>query len=126
VLPVLDLLRASGFRLGLISDCSSELVEDWAATEFAARIDAPVFSWQEGYRKPDPRLYATASARLGVPPDACWYVGDGGSREFQGALAAGMHPIPAAAAHRTDPDTLVPDRTVDDLTELPALMIDRG
>jgi putative hydrolase of the HAD superfamily len=133
VLPVLDLLRESGFRLGLVSDCSSELVEGWATTEYASRIDAPVFSWQEGCRKPDPRLYATVSDRLGVPPAACWYVGDGGSREIQGALAAGMRPIlvtnlayPSAAAHRTDPDTLIPDLTVDDVAELPALMIDRG
>jgi hypothetical protein len=33
---------------------------------------------------------------------------------------------PAAAAHRTDPDTLVPELSVDDNAELPALMIDRA
>ena len=52
-----------------------------------------------------------------------------GSREFQGALAAGMRPIlvtnddyPAAAAHRTDPDPVVPDLSVKDLLELPTLL----
>jgi putative hydrolase of the HAD superfamily len=129
VLAVLDRLRAAGLRLGLISDCSSELVEAWSTTEYAGRIDAPVFSWQEGHRKPDLRLYAAVGERLGVAPGDCWYVGDGGSREFQGALAAGMRPIlvtnedyPAAGAHRTDPDPVVPDLSVKDLLELPTLL----
>jgi putative hydrolase of the HAD superfamily len=128
-LEVLDRLRAAGLRLGLLSDCSSELAEAWAGTAYAERIDAPVFSWQERRRKPDPRLYATVAARLGVPAEECWYVGDGGSRELQGARAAGMHPVlvtnaawPAAAAHRTDPDPFVPEFTIDDLTSLPALL----
>jgi len=128
-LAVLDRLRAAGLRLGLISDCSSELVEAWPTTDFAARIDAPVFSWQEGHRKPDPRLYAAVGTRLGVAPADCWYVGDGGGREFQGALAAGMRPIlvtneayPAAAAHRADPDPTIPDLSVKDLIELPVLL----
>jgi putative hydrolase of the HAD superfamily len=129
VLAVLDRLRGAGLRLGLISDCSSELVEAWPTTEFAARIDAPVFSWRERCHKPDARLYSTVGERLGVAPAACWYVGDGGSREFQGALAAGMRPVlvtndayPAAAAHRTDPDPVVPDLSVKDLMGLPALL----
>jgi putative hydrolase of the HAD superfamily len=128
-LTVLDRLRAAGLRLGLISDCSSELVEAWPSTDYAARIDAPVFSWQEGRRKPDLGLYATVAERLGVAPADCWYVGDGGSREFQGALAAGMRPVlvtneayPDAAAHRTDPDPVVPDLSVRDLMELPTLL----
>jgi putative hydrolase of the HAD superfamily len=128
VLAALDALRARGLRLGLISDCSSELCEAWPGTPYASRIDAAVFSWREGRRKPDPRLYATAAERLGVPASACWYVGDGGSRELQGAAAAGMRPVlvtnaawPAAAGYRSDPDPFRPDLIVDDVIELPAL-----
>jgi hypothetical protein len=32
----------------------------------------------------------------------------------------------AAAAHRADPGTLVPELSVDDIAELPVLMIDRA
>ncbi|MDT5014052.1 MAG: hypothetical protein QOD39_212, partial [Mycobacterium sp.] len=92
-------------------------------------IDAAVFSWQEGYRKPDGRLYATAAARLGVPAAQCWFVGDGGSREHQGAQAAGMRPVlvtnaayPGAMAFRDDPDTFVPELVVDDVAEVPSLV----
>lgn len=129
VFEVLDGLRDAGYRLGLISDCSSELCERWPQTDFAPRIDAVVFSWREGYRKPDLRLYATASNRLGVPAAECWYVGDGGSREHQGAAAAGMRPVlitnagfPAAARYRDDPDDVRPDHVIDDITDVPALL----
>jgi putative hydrolase of the HAD superfamily len=128
VLDLLDRLRGDGFRLGLISDCSSELYESWAETPYAPRIDAAVFSWHKGCRKPDPRLYAAVSARLGVSPADCWYVGDGGSREHHGARRAGMRPVlvtnaayPGAAALRTDPDSYRPELVVADLDELPAL-----
>jgi putative hydrolase of the HAD superfamily len=124
-LATLDELRARGSRIGLISDCSSELCEAWPRTPYAPRVDAPVFSWRERRRKPDPRLYATAASRLGVTPGDCWYVGDGGSREHRGARAAGMRPVlvtnagyPGAQAHRFDPDDYVPDLVVDDLAEL--------
>lgn len=125
VLDVLAALRTRGFRLGLLSDCSSELAESWPTTPYAPFLDAAVFSWQEGYRKPDRRLYATAAARLGVPPESCWYVGDGGSREHGGAAAAGMRPIlvtnanyPAAASYRDDPDPHVPDLVVDEVAAI--------
>jgi putative hydrolase of the HAD superfamily len=125
VFEVLAALRARGFRLGLLSDCSSELCEGWSRTPYAPHFDAVVFSWQEGYRKPDSRLYATAAYRLGVPVESCWYVGDGGSREHSGALAAGMLPVlvtnagfPGAAAYRDDPDSVLPDYAIDDFTEL--------
>jgi putative hydrolase of the HAD superfamily len=133
VLDVLDDLRAAGFRLAVLSDCSSELVEGWPDTAFASRIDAAVFSWQEGCRKPDGRLYATAAARLGVPAAQCWFVGDGGSREHQGAQAAGMRPVlvtnagyPGATAFRDDPDTFVPELVVDDVAEVPSLVETSG
>jgi len=129
VLGLLDRLRADGFRIGLISDCSSELCESWPSTPYAPRVDAAVFSWHEGYRKPDPRLYAAVSARLGVSPAECWYVGDGGSREHDGARRAGMRPVlvsnagyPGADAYRSDPDPYRPDLVIADLDELPALI----
>jgi putative hydrolase of the HAD superfamily len=129
VLDVLARLRARGFRLGLVSDCSSELCEAWPETPYAAHIDVPVFSWHEGCGKPDSRLYAAVSGRLGVPAAECWYVGDGGGREHHGARQAGMRPVlvsnaayPGAAARRTDPDPYRPDLVIADLDGLPALI----
>lgn len=124
-LEVLDELRRRGFRLGLISDCSSEICERWDSTPYASRLDAAVLSYREGCRKPDPRLYAKAAALLEVQPEECWYVGDGGSRELAGAARAGMRPVlvtnhavPEAAQHRDDPDGYRPELTIADLDEL--------
>lgn len=128
-LAVLERLRAAGFRLGLLSDCGAELCAGWAGTPYAPYLDATVFSWQEGRRKPDPRLYATVAARLGVEAAECWYVGDGGSREHQGARCAGMRPVlvtnagyPGSHGFRDDPDPFVPELVIDDLADLPGLV----
>lgn len=124
-LAVLAELRARGFRLALLSDCSSELCELWDASPYAEHFDATVFSWAEGFRKPDPRGFAKAAQLLDVPAQQCWFVGDGGSRELGGALAAGMRPVwvtnAACAEHaqyRDEPDAFVPADVVDDLTDV--------
>jgi putative hydrolase of the HAD superfamily len=92
-LPVIAALRARGLRIGLVSDCTSELPTAWPHLAVSALIDAPVFSCAEGTRKPDPRLFLTVAARLGVSPAECLYVGDGGGRELTGASAVGMRAV---------------------------------
>ena len=86
-------LRADGFKIGLVSDCTHDLADQWDDLELAEFFDATVFSCHEGARKPDPRLFRTAATRLGVPPEHCLYVGDGGGDELAGSGAVGMHPV---------------------------------
>lgn len=124
-LPVLNTLRERGYRLGLISDCTSELAEEWDSTPFASLFNAVVLSWNTGLSKPDPRLYAAVTDQLAVPVYECWYVGDGGGRELQGARQAGMTPVlvtnaavPAAAQHRIHADDYLPPHQIDDLPQL--------
>jgi len=128
-LEVLVELRRRGFALGVLSDCSSEVVEGWADSPYRGLLDAAVLSWQEGQRKPDPQLFATAATRLQVPTETCWYVGDGGGRALSGARAAGMTPIlvtnalvPQAAGHRADPDDYTPQHQIPDLPDLLGLV----
>ena len=92
-LPVIRRLRARGLRIGLVSDCTSELPAAWPRLSLAAVVDAPVFSCVEGTRKPDPRLFRAVTERLAVDPAACLYVGDGGGRELTGSTAAGMRAV---------------------------------
>jgi putative hydrolase of the HAD superfamily len=89
-LETLSRVRERGLRIGLITNCSSEIPLVWPSTSLASLVDRAVFSCQESLRKPDPRLYAIACGRLGVSPEQCLYVGDGGSRELSGARACGM------------------------------------
>jgi putative hydrolase of the HAD superfamily len=92
-LPVIGQLRARGLRIGLVSDCTSELPAAWPRLPLAALVDAPVFSCAEGARKPEPRLFRAVAERLPADPAACLYVGDGGGRELTGSAAVGMHAV---------------------------------
>jgi putative hydrolase of the HAD superfamily len=86
-------LRSTGYRIGVISNCSTEVPLLWPDTPLAGLVDTAVFSCLERIRKPDPRIYQLACSRLQVLPGACVYVGDGGSNELTGAAAVGMRAI---------------------------------
>jgi len=105
ILNVLKQLKADGYKIGLISDCSPELPNLWPSTPFALLIDATVFSCQEGVRKPDPRIYRFACQRLGVTPHDCLYIGDGSSRELTGAAAVGMQALLLRVPYEDTHDT---------------------
>jgi HAD superfamily hydrolase (TIGR01509 family) len=92
-LPVLDELRGRGLRLGLVSNCSSEVGELWDTSPFAGRFDAVVLSADVAICKPDPRIYRLVLERLGVEAEDAVFVGDGHSDELAGAEAVGMRAI---------------------------------
>jgi HAD superfamily hydrolase (TIGR01509 family) len=92
-LAVLEELRARGLRLGLVSNCSSEVGELWERSPFAGRFDAVVLSADAGVCKPSPRIYRLVLERLGVEPERATFVGDGHSDELGGAERAGMRAI---------------------------------
>ncbi len=89
----LSQIKELGFGLGLITDCSSELPSIWQETEFAPYFDVTMFSCMEGTKKPDPSIYKKACTLLNVTPEACLYIGDGGSHELTGAKNVGMKPV---------------------------------
>lgn len=92
-LPLLDALRERGLRLGLVSNCSSEVGELWDESPFAGRFDAVVLSAIEGVCKPDAGIYQLALERLGVDATDAIFVGDGDSGELPGAAAVGMRAV---------------------------------
>ncbi len=92
-IETLKSLRDVGLKIGLISDCSCEIPSLWNQTPFADFFDSAVFSCSVQIRKPDPRIYAVACQQLGVQPEQCLYVGDGGSNELTGAQEVGMDPV---------------------------------
>jgi putative hydrolase of the HAD superfamily len=54
-------------------------------------LEFVVDSQHEGVEKPDPRIFAIALARLGLPAERTVYVGDIRSVDEAGARGAGMH-----------------------------------
>jgi putative hydrolase of the HAD superfamily len=90
ILDALDRLRSAGIRTALVSDAGADDVECWTRCPLCERLDAVVFSYRVGVRKPDARIYARALDALGVAPANAIFVGDGGSDEHRGARALGM------------------------------------
>ena len=95
ILPMLSGLKAQGIRIGLITNCFSEEAKLIRESELFLCFDAHCLSWEEGVRKPDPDIYRTCLHRLGVAPEECLYVGDGGSFELEAARALGMQAVQA-------------------------------
>jgi putative hydrolase of the HAD superfamily len=119
-LATLDALRAAGWRLGLVSNCTAETPELWKRTPLAARFDAVGFSCELGVAKPDPAIYLSVCSFLDVAAADCLYVGDGADNELAGAASLGMTVV------RSDEfvtgDGSWPRHRIDALAKLPALL----
>jgi putative hydrolase of the HAD superfamily len=95
----LGTLRERGFRLGMISNASSELSVLWPDSAFGPLFDAVLFSADERMMKPDRRLYERMAELLRVESSDCVFVGDGAYHELQGAAATGMRPVLIRVPH---------------------------
>jgi putative hydrolase of the HAD superfamily len=97
-LPVLNQLRAAGIRTGIVSNSPwGSPASLWRAElrrlELLDAVDVNVFCGDVGWRKPAKEIFAHASELIGVPPAEICFVGDDPRWDFEGATAAGMHPI---------------------------------
>ena len=86
-------LKSDGYKIALISDCSSEAPMIWQGTPLAPLFDVTIFSCEVGMKKPDPRIYRLATERMKMEPQDCIYIGDGSSHELTGAREAGMYAV---------------------------------
>ena len=86
-------LKHTGFKVGLLSNCSIEIPILWPETQFADLFDSTVFSSRERIKKPAPEIYHLACERLGVGPEECLYVADGENHELKAAAEVGMSPV---------------------------------
>lgn len=86
-------LKHSGYKLGLLSNCSIEIPVLWPQTEFSALFDATVFSSRECLKKPDLNIFSLACERLDAAPESCLYVADGENYELAAAAKVGLYPV---------------------------------
>ena len=93
--PMLTALRERGIQIGLITNCFSEEATLIRESGLFPYFDAHCLSWEEGVRKPDPAIYRTCLRKLGIAPENCLYVGDGGSFELETARSLGMQAVQA-------------------------------
>jgi putative hydrolase of the HAD superfamily len=113
-------LRAAGLAVGVVSNSDGRVESLLAAAGLRPFLDFVIDSGSVGVEKPDPRIFALACERAGVPPQHALHVGDVYEVDVLGARAAGVTPV------LFDPDDLVPDADcarISDLAALPALLL---
>jgi HAD superfamily hydrolase (TIGR01509 family) len=93
---VLKSLRQNGIRTAVVSN----IAWDIRAVLAAAEVDEYALSFELGAAKPDPRIFTSALARLGVRADEALMIGDseendGAAREL-GCDFALVDPLPVA------------------------------
>ena len=93
ILDTLRELKRRGHRLCLVSNADAIDALPWTATPLAPLFDEAIFSCDVHLQKPDPAIYLLAASRMGAGPEACVFVGDGGSDELAGAKAVGMRTV---------------------------------
>tara|TARA_B100000609_G_C17180585_1_gene416881 strand:- start:24 stop:731 length:708 start_codon:yes stop_codon:yes gene_type:complete len=89
-IEILSKLRASGKKIGLISNADSVEVSGWDESPLSRCFDSVIFSFATGYVKPEPEIYQIALDSLGVTAAEAIFVGDGGSDELRGAREVGL------------------------------------
>lgn len=121
VFATLEAVRASGKRVGLITNGPKALQRD-KIERFGLQpyMDVIVIEGEFGRGKPDPAVFRHALATVGVDAPEAWHVGDNLYADVGGAQGAGMHGV---WIHRDrlklqDDPPAKPDRTIAHLTEI--------
>ena len=104
---LLKSLKGLGYKIGLITNCSTEVPLFWKNIEISHFFDVTIFSASVGMKKPDPQIYILACEQLGVEPNECLYIGDGDSNELSGASQLGMDAVMICDPNDLDPYRLV-------------------
>ena len=97
-LPVLEALRARGFRTGIVSNTpwgspAALWREQISRFGLRERVDVDVFCDDVGWRKPARQVFEFALDGLGVPASECLFVGDDPRWDLVGPRALGMQAV---------------------------------
>jgi HAD superfamily hydrolase (TIGR01549 family) len=115
-LPVLEVLRGHGLKVGLVSNGQRNLAE--FVEHHGLAVDAVVGSRTHGRIKPHPSIFVAALDLLDIEPGQAAMVGDSYEDDIAGARALGLRAI------LLDRDGLHPeeDERIDTLLALPAAL----
>ena len=106
----LTFAKRTGVKVALVTNGASDSQrEKLRALDLESRLDAVVISGEVGVAKPDPAIFELALARIGVPREGVWHVGDSLTADVAGAQAAGLTAVMAQSTrthpHRASPRT---------------------
>ncbi len=121
----LEKLSRREFPLGLVTDAQPLFVRDeLARVGLSSYFRAIVISVEDGFHKPDTRLFAQALEKLDVRAGEAVFVGDNVSRDIYGAKRAGLSAIlvDRDSNYRRAKTRCEPDFVITDLAELDGLL----
>ncbi|MBU9673644.1 HAD family hydrolase [Planococcus sp. CP5-4] len=88
---LLEDLKGQGLKLGIISNGKGKFqMDNIKALGIEIYFDTILISESEGLRKPDPRIFERAMARLNVLPSVSLFIGDHPTTDVEAAENAGM------------------------------------
>jgi putative hydrolase of the HAD superfamily len=91
VLEALRRARAAGLKIAVVTNGGVlSQGEKIAAANLAEAMDTCCISEGEGFRKPDPQIFAIAAQRCGEELEGAWMVGDNPIADIGGAHACGV------------------------------------
>ena len=93
VIPALEMLRARGLRLVVVSNANGTLLGHMARLGMTARFDHILDSQDEGVEKPDPRFFQIALERSGARKETTIHVGDLYYVDVIGARNSGLRGV---------------------------------
>ncbi|HEX4214328.1 MAG TPA: HAD family hydrolase [Candidatus Dormibacteraeota bacterium] len=115
VAGALDRARASGWKVGVVTNGDQIQAEKMTQAGLWPHVDQLIASDLEGVQKPDPELFRIAARRLGGTLEGAWMLGDQPVTDIAGAIAAKIdsvwvRPDPTWPDHGFSP-TLIADST---------------
>ena len=116
VLPTLEALRASGLKIGLLSNSARDLDEFVAHHNLI--VDAVLTSRAHGKTKPHEAIFRRILELLDVPPAEAVMVGDSIEDDIEGAHAVGMRALVVDRERRYGEDV----ESLDDLRGVPVAL----
>lgn len=88
--PALAQIQSAGYRLGIISNWSWNLIDRCKQVGIDRYFEVIMASAYAGINKPHPRIFQQTLERVGVSADRAVHVGDRHDADVVGAQAAGM------------------------------------
>lgn len=92
VIEILVTLRARGLKLAIASNLATPYAQPLLRL-LPFEFDAYAWSFEVGYMKPDPRIFAWVCKRLNFSARDILMVGDTFAADYQGAVAGGLHAV---------------------------------
>jgi putative hydrolase of the HAD superfamily len=118
---MLDVLKQQGYLLGIISNGRGEFqTRSIFGLGIQDYFDTILISELEQLRKPQPEIFYRAMNRLGVSAQNSIFVGDNPEADILGAKNAGMQAIWKRSSYWLDAQAA--DASIDELSEIPALL----